>query len=149
MRLPLFWLGDVPLVSRLAAWTLGALLRDLVVLCFAIAGYLAVNHDPLVPSVVLAGAVGLLALTRAVGLAVFALLPNSLDQRGPAVFIRVILAFALIAPALIGGAVAGFAFGSVVAGTLAGTFLALAESGVLVGFAAWRLAGRVDLLATA
>jgi Putative ABC exporter len=149
MRLPLFWLGDVPLVSRLAAWTLGALLRDLAVLGFALAGYVAVDRDPLVPAVLLIGGIGLLALTRAVGLAVFALLPNSLDQRGPAVFIRVILAFALIAPAVIGGLVAGFAFASVVAGTAAGSVLALAESGVLVGFAAWRLAGRVDLLATA
>jgi hypothetical protein len=108
-----------------------------------------VDRDPLVPAVLLIGGIGLLALTRAVGLAVFALMPNSLDQRGPAVFIRVILAFALIAPAVVGGLVAGFAFGSVVAGTAAGTVLGLAESGILVGFAAWRLAGRVDLLATA
>jgi hypothetical protein len=149
MRLPLFWLGEVPLVSRLAAWTLGALLRDLAVLGFALAGYVAVDRDPLVPAVLLIGGIGLLALTRAVGLAVFALMPNSLDQRGPAVFIRVILAFALIAPAVVGGLVAGFAFGSVVVGTAAGAVLALAESGVLVGFAAWRLAGRVDLLASA
>ena len=83
LRMPLFWLGDVPLAARLAAWTFGGFWRDAGVVALAVAGYVAVAREARIPLAVFVAVVGLLALTRAVGLAVFALLPNSLDQRGP------------------------------------------------------------------
>lgn len=150
LRMPLFWLGDVPLAARLGAWTFGAFWRDAVLAVLAAAGYAAVTRDARAPLVVLAGAAGLLALTRTVGLAVFALLPNQLDQRGPAVMLRSLLCFVLVAPAVVTGVVATVALGSsLVAGTLAGSAAALAEATALVLFAAWRLAGRVDRLTQA
>ncbi len=100
------------------------------------------------PLVVFAGAAGLLALTRAVGLAVFALLPNQLDQRGPAVMLRALLSFALVAPPVDRRRArrrARTARRSSPA-TLAGTAAAVAEAALLIVFAAWRLAGRVDRL---
>ncbi len=150
MRMPLFWLGPVPLAARLAAWTLGPFSRDATFALLAVIGYVAVSHDARAPLIVLAGALALLALTRTVGLAVFALMPNSLDQRGPAVLLRTLLTFALVAPPAIAGAIAAFAFPApFVSATLAGALTALAEAALLITFAAWRLAGRVDQLSTA
>ncbi len=91
----------------------------------------------------------LLGLTRAVGVAVFALLPNALDQRGPAVLLRLVVAYALVAPPAALAAGAGWLTGSLLAACAVGLVLAAAEAGVLLGFAAWRLAGRVDRLASA
>ncbi|MEA2722042.1 MAG: hypothetical protein QOJ39_3906 [Candidatus Eremiobacteraeota bacterium] len=150
LRMPLFWLGDVSLAARLAAWTFGAFWRDAVLVALAVAGYAAVSGDIHGPLVVFAGASGLLALTRAVGLAVFALLPNQIDQRGPAVMLRAVLSFALVAPAVTIGAIAAVVFSSpFIAGTLTGTLAAFTEAALLIVFAAWRLAGRVDRLALA
>ena len=148
LRIPLFWLGDVSLTARLAAWTFGSFWRDAILVALAAAGYVAVSGDVRMPLPVYAGALGLLALTRAVGVAVFSLLPNALDQRGPAVMIRALLCFALVVPAVAGGTVTGFVLGSpLLAGTLGGTLIALGEAAMLLGFAARRLAGRVDRLA--
>ncbi|HEV2737606.1 MAG TPA: putative ABC exporter domain-containing protein [Candidatus Elarobacter sp.] len=148
LRLPLFWLGDVPLAARLAAWTFGGFWRDALIVALAVAGYVAVAHDARIPLAVFVAALGLLALTRTVGLAVFAMLPNAIDQRGPGVVLRVWLCFALLVPAIAAGTIAafvsGFAFG---AATTTATVTAFAESALLLAFAAWRLAGRVDNLA--
>jgi hypothetical protein len=147
LRMPLFWLGSVPLSARLAAWTFGAFSRDTVLVALAAVSYAAVSHDTRVPLLIFTGALGLLALTRAVGLAVFAMLPNSLDQRGPAVLLRTLLCFTLIAPPVIMSAIAAFVFGAPFAVTvMTGALIAIAEASILVTLAAWRLAGRVDRL---
>ena len=149
LRMPLFWLGDVSLAARLAAWTFGGFWRDALLVALAVAGYVAVAREPRIPLAVFVITLGMLALTRAVGLAVFALLPNALDQRGPGVLLRVWLTFALLLPAAIAGTIAAFAWTSApfAAAAVAATLTALAESALLLAFAAWRLAGRVDNLA--
>jgi hypothetical protein len=150
LRMPLFWLGEVPLAARLAAWTAGGLWRDAVLVALVAIGYAAVSRDARAPVLVFVGATGLLALTRAVGLAVFALVPNRLDQRGPAVMVRAVLSFALVVPPAVAAVVATAVLGvPLVAGVLAGTCFAIAEAAALVLFSAWRLAGRVDTLALA
>ena len=151
LRMPLFWLGDVPLSARLAAWTFGGLWRDALIVALAVGGYVAITHEPRIPLGVFVIALGMLTLTRTVGLAVFALLPNALDQRGPAVLLRVWLTFALLLPAAIAGTVAVYTWpGSpFAAAAITATLTALAESALLLVFAAWRLAGRVDHLALA
>ncbi|MDP9106499.1 MAG: hypothetical protein M3N49_11280, partial [Candidatus Eremiobacteraeota bacterium] len=148
LRLPLFWLGDVPLAARLAAWTFGGFWRDALLVALAVVGYVAVAHDVRVPLAVFIAALGLLALTRTAGLAVFAMLPNALDQRGPGVVLRVWICFALLVPAVVAGIIAAFASGFMIgAATTAATVTACGESALLLAFAAWRLAGRVDNLA--
>jgi hypothetical protein len=151
LRMPLFWLGDVPLAARLAAWTFGGFWRDAGVVALAVAGYVAVGREARIPFAVFVTVLGLLALTRAVGLAVFAMLPNALDQRGPGVVLRVWLSFVLLVPAVAAGIVAAVVVSRApfAAGTIAATLTALAESALLFVFAAWRLAGRVDNLTLA
>lgn len=148
LRLPLFWLGEVPVAARLAAWTFGGFWRDALLAALAVAGYVAVAHDARVPLAIFVAALGLLALTRTVGLAVFAMLPNALDQRGPGVVLRVWISFVLLIPAVAAGTVAAFLSGFTLgAATTAAAITALAESALLLAFAAWRLTGRVDNLA--
>jgi hypothetical protein len=152
LRLPLFWLGDAPLAARLAAWTFGGFWRDAVLIVLVVVAYLALLHDPRA-GIAFVCALGFLALTRTVGLAVFALLPNALDQRGPAILLRTLLSFALLAPPVVAGVVAAIVLRtytlSLIGGTVVGTGIALAEAAALIGFSAWRLAGRVDRLSAA
>jgi len=150
MRMPLFWLGSVPLAARLGGWTLGPYSRDAMLALLAVSGYVSVSRDARGPLIVLIGALALLALTRTVGLAVFAAMPNALDQRGPAVLLRTLLTFALVAPPTIAGAIAVFVFPApFVSATLTGALTALIEAALLVLFAAYRLAGHVDQLSAA
>jgi hypothetical protein len=149
LRMPLFWLGSVPLAARLGAWTLGAFWRDAVFVALVVAGYVTVSGDVYGATVLFIGVIGLLGLTRAVGLAVFALLPNQLDQRGPAVMLRTFVSFALIAPAGIFGTLAALLLKlPFTAAVVAGAAFALVEGTLLIAFAASRLAGRVDRLST-
>jgi hypothetical protein len=148
LRLPLFWLGDVNLIARLAAWAFGGFWRDGALVALAAIGYVTIAQHPLGPLLALLAALGYLALTRSIGLAVFALLPRAVDQRGPAVLIRTLLAFGLIVPPTVGGIAMAFASGPI-GGVLAGTAVALIEATALVAFAAWRLTGRVDRLGMA
>ena len=150
LRMPLFWLGDVPLAARIGAWAAGVMWRDTVVVALVAGGYAATARDVRAPLLAFIGASGLLMLTRAVGIAVFAMLPSKADQRGPAVMIRALLSFALVAPPLVAGVVAGVLLGApLAAGVLTGTGVALAEASLLVILAARRLAGRVDTLSLA
>lgn len=148
LRLPLFWLGEAALVARLAAWAFGGFWRDGALVALAAIGYGAVTQAVVGPMLALLAALGFLALTRSIGLAVFAVLPRAVDQRGPAVVVRTLLSFGLIAPPAIGGIVLAFVSGPA-AGVFAGTGVALAEATALVAFAAWRLAGHVDRLGLA
>ena len=150
LRMPLFWLGSVPLAGRLAAWTFGSFWRDAVLVALAVTGYVASNGSAGAALVVFAGMAALLGLTRAVGLAVFAMIPNQLDQRGPAVMVRSVLSFALVAPAAVAGIAAAMLFAAPFpAAVFIGSAAAFAEAGLLVVFAASRLAGRVDQLSVA
>ena len=96
------------------------------------------------------GTLALLMLTRSVGVAVFALLPNRLDQHGPAVLIRALLSFALIVPPIAVGGAASAGFGiPLAAGILTAAAVASAEAAALMVLAARHLSGRIDRLATA
>jgi hypothetical protein len=124
--------------------------RDTVIVGLVAGGYAAAARDLRAPLLAFIGASGLLMLTRAVGIAVFALLPSKADQRGPAVMVRALLSFALVAPPLVAGVIAGVLLGApLAAGVLTGAVVALAETSLLVILAARRLAGRVDTLSLA
>ena len=108
LRRPLFWLGEVALAERLAAWTYAPLWRDALFFGLAALGFGLLTGDAGRALTLLVVALALVVLTRAAGVAVFALLPNALDQRGPAVFLRLVLAYALVLPAAGGAVLVGF-----------------------------------------
>ncbi len=149
LRMPLFWLGGVPLAARLTVWIAGGLWRDVLVVGAAALGFAALSHDAREPAVAVVAIATVLALTRAVGVAVFAILPNPLDQYGPAVMLRGLLFVSLLAPPTVA---AGFALAfteSLTASLVWAVVIALAESALLIRFAASRLAGGLDRLSAA
>ena len=148
LRRPLFWLGDVTLFGRLAGWTYASLWRDAAFFGLAALGFGALTGAAALATTLLGVALGLAVLTRAVGTAMFALLPNALDQRGPAVLLRL---RAGLRAGRAGGR-GGGRVGSSAARCRPPAALVCcwpAPRPVLIGFAAWRLAGRVDALGTA
>src|SRR5581483_7378998 len=150
LRLPLFWLGDTPLVARLSACTFGGVWRDVVLVLVGTVAFAATTRTALVSAIVFVCGVGFFALTRAVGVAAFGVFPNAVDQRGPAVMLRTLLTYLLVLPPLVAGALAAFLFNPMFAlAAVAGTLVALAEAALLLLFAAWRLEGRIDAVTAA
>jgi hypothetical protein len=149
LRRPLFWLGGVPLGGRLAAWCFAPLWRDAIFVGLLGLGYAVISGDYPIGVTVVGGGVAIAMLGRASGIAIFALLPNALEQRGPALFLRLFLSYMLIAPVLLVAVIAAFVARSAVVGVLVGAIPAILEATALIIFAAWRLAGRVDRLSLA
>jgi hypothetical protein len=146
---PLFWLGEATLLARLSAWTYASLWRDAFFVLLVASGYVALGGQWPTALALLVVTLSLLILTRAVGVAIFALLPNVLDQRGPAVGLRLVAAYALVTPAMLPAIVVATVTRSLAAGAFTGLLAGVGEAALLLGFAAWRLAGRVDRLTTA
>lgn len=144
MRMPIFWLGGAPLSARLGAWAFGPFARESALFALAAFGYAAVSRVPQQPLLAFAGAVSVLALGRGVGLAVFAMFPNPLDQAGPATMIRALVTLVLLAPAGIAGVVGGIF--SPAAAVLAASGTAWTEAFALTLYAGSALTGSVDRL---
>jgi hypothetical protein len=85
--------------------------------------------------------VGVLHL-RAVGLALYALFPSSIDQRGPLAMVRALLTYLLAAPPVIVGTIIGLVFHTLVGGFAAGAATSLIETLGLIAFASGRIDGR-------
>jgi len=79
---------------------------------------------------------------RAVGLALYALFPSTIDQRGPLAFVRALLTYILAVPPAIAGGVIGYAFHTLTGGVMVGISAAILETLVLVTFASARIDGR-------
>jgi hypothetical protein len=149
MRRPIFWLSSAWLAERFGGFALGQLwpqwLRSLV----AAAGVAAGGESPLVIATVALGLPALFALLLGTGYAAFALFPNTIDQRGPMAFVRIFVTYLLLAPPLAFFLVLTFALRQPVAGLAGFALVGVVEAALLVGFAAWRLDGKIDRLAQA
>jgi hypothetical protein len=149
LRRPLFWLGGVPLGSRLAAWCCAPLWRDAVFVGLLALGFGVISGDVETSLAVLCGGTAIAMLSRAGGIAIFALLPNALEQRGPALFLRLMLSYMLVVPVGVVGIIVAVLTRSVLTGVIASLVPTLIETALLLMFGAWRLAGRVDRLSLA
>lgn len=141
LRNPLWWLSRAGLAQRLAAWTLAGTLPYFVIIGAGLGVALALSEPP---DVAVAGLVALFAgiwTMRAVGLAVYAFIPSSLDMVGPGVMIRVLAIYLLSAPPFMAGITAGFLARSITIGLAAGSAAALAESIGLLALATNRIQG--------
>jgi hypothetical protein len=142
LRKPLWWMGPDPLWTRLFAWTIGTSWRFAACLCAGVIGWSIAMR---VPAIAVAGvplAIAAVLYLRAVGLALYALFPSTIDQRGPLAMIRALLTYLLAAPPAVVGAVIGHVFQTVAGGVAAGIGMSLVETLLLVTFASARIAGR-------
>ncbi len=139
LRRPLFWLSDATLFERLCALGFAQGWR-LIGWCVLAGIGLAAGRGG-VPLVVAALVIGpcTILLAGAIGYASYALLPNDIDQRGPLLFVRLLLGYVLILPPLAAGLVFGIFEHTVTVALLVAGAATLLEAAVLAGFAAWRL----------
>lgn len=139
LRRPVFWLSGMTLFERLCGLLAGHTWRFIgwfVLIAIGLAG----GRAGLIP-VVLTAVTGpaMLVLAASIGYAVFALLPNEIDVRGPLAMLRVLLSYAFVLPAIVAGLVTGFLLASTMVALFATALVALIEAAGLIGFAAWRL----------
>ncbi|GAC1408784.1 MAG: hypothetical protein NVSMB64_17360 [Candidatus Velthaea sp.] len=147
LRRPMFWLSPAWLIERIGALAVGRWWPSASCAVLAAIGFTA-GGGSLVQ--VLALGVGLPALfflVNAIGFASFALMPKEMDQRGPLALARIALAYALIVPPVGVFGAATLALDAPLPGLLGATLIGAVEAAALLGFAAWRLDGRIDRLA--
>ncbi len=139
LRRPLFWLSDATLFERLCALGIAQGWR-MIGWCVLAAIGLAAGHAA-VPVVVAMLAIGpsTVLLAGAIGYASYALLPNDIDQRGPLLFVRLLLGYVLVVPPVAAGLAVGIFEHTVTVALLVAGAATLVEAAVLAGFAAWRL----------
>lgn len=149
LRRPIFWLSRASLYERLWAVALGYVWFPSV-LSFALAAGFAVAGGSVQSACYLAagGAVGF-TLLATINIALFALFPNAVDQRGPMLAVRFLMLMILLVPALVTSAVVGFATHSLPLAFAGAVVVALSEGALLIGSATWRLEGHTDLLVSA
>jgi Putative ABC exporter len=139
LRRPLFWLSDATLFEGLCA--LGVAQGWRLIGWCALAGIGLAAGGAGLPTVVAALVLGpsTILLAGAIGYASYALLPNDIDQRGPLLFVRLLLGYALIVPPVAAGLAFGLLEHTVTPALLVAGATTLLEAAVLAGFAAWRL----------
>lgn len=142
LRKPLWWMGPDPIWLRLLAWVLATSWRLSV--CLA-AGTIAFAAALGLYPVVFAGipiAIAISIYLRSIGLALYALLPSGLDQRGPLAMLRALLTYIFAVPAIAAAVTAGVLTRSFAPAAVAGISCAMLEALVLIFFAAARIQGR-------
>jgi hypothetical protein len=139
LRRPLFWLSRATPFERLCALAAAHSWRMCAWFVLFAAG-LAAGHAPLVvvSAALFGGPAGVL-LAVAVGYSSYGLVPHEVDQRGPMLFVRVLLGYVLALPVLAGGLGAAMVTNSSLAGLAAGVATAGSEVALLIAFTAWRL----------
>ena len=140
LRNPLWWLSRAGLAQRLAAWAIAGMLPYFVIIGVGVSAALLVS-TPIVVVPVLVAVFTLMWTMRMIGLAVYAVMPSSLDMLGPGVAIRVFAVYLLAAPVVLGGLGPGLVFHSLPVGIATATVVALVESFGLLVFATNRIEG--------
>jgi Putative ABC exporter len=142
LRKPLWWMGPDPLWVRLFAWIVGTSWRLGVCLSVGVIAAAIALHSALVALVGIPIAIASVLYLRAVGLALYAMFPSSLDQRGPMAMVRALLTYAFAAPPMIVGSIIGGLLHTVEGAAVIGIAASIAETFALIAFAASRIAGR-------
>ena len=144
LRRPLFWLSPATLFERLCGLALAHSWR-LTSWFVLISIGLAAGRAPVlaIASTLVAGPAAVV-LAVAVGYFSYALLPQDIDQRGPMMFVRVLIGYVAVVPAIAGGIAIGVFTHAALPGIIAGGAGALAETLLLIGISAGRL-GRMSI----
>ena len=142
LQKPLWWIGRDSLWMRLFAWMAGTSWRMALCICAGVVAWsIAVRHPLFSLAAVPLVVAGVLYL-KAVGLALYALFPSTIDQRGPLAMIRVMLTYLLAAPPAIAGIVTAVLLHTPAGGIAVSIAISVAQTLILTSFAAARIAGR-------
>lgn len=136
---PLWWLNADTLVARLGGWVLAATWRGAALGTSAVLGCAIAIGSPSFAVLGTLATVGIVLYLRCIGLALYAMFPSQIDQKGPVAGLRILLAYLFIAPAGIAAAIAGAVASSFGVAGAAAAVVAAIECFLLVRFAAGRL----------
>jgi hypothetical protein len=142
-------MGRDPLWTRLTAWIAGTSWRMGFCLAAGLAAWSIASHLTVIAAAGIPLALATVIYLRAAGLALYAIFPSSMDQRGPLAMLRALVTYALAAPPAVAGIVTGVLTHSLAAGIAAGIAVSLLETAGLIAFAAGRISGRGALFAAA
>ena len=140
LRKPVWWFSSDPLRLRLYVWTLAGGWRIAVPIAVGVLTAAAVVGS--LPLLVLAvpAIVMFVTFLRAIGLALYALFPSRLDQRGPVAMLRALLIWLALMPPVFLWLVLVVAAHAAVLGGILALALALLELLLLVELAVARIA---------
>lgn len=142
LRKPLWWMGPDPIWLRLFAWVLATSWRLSICIGVAALIFAAMLGLGAAAAAAIPVAIAIAIYLRSIGLALYALLPSGLDQRGPLAMLRAFLTYVFAVPAIAVTAILGAFTHSFVVAATAGIACALGEALLLIIFAAARIQGR-------
>ncbi len=142
LRKPLWWLGDDTLFERLFAWAAVSSWKPAAIGSAGVAAWGIACAAPAALVAAIALVIALLLNLRGIALALYAALPSSSDQRGAVPILRVLLAYALMVPPALAGAAGAILLHSGAAAVIGALAISLAETLLLILFAAARICGR-------
>lgn len=149
---PIWWFGADSLRQRLFAWICATSWRTALFVFIAAIAWTIAMHQPIWALYALPCVLALVCYMRATGLAMYAIFPSSIDQRGPMGSVRALLTYALGAPPFVAAVVVYALSGGhapAVFIVLSAVAVAGAEVYGLVAFAASRITGRGFAIAQA
>jgi Putative ABC exporter len=138
---PLWWMGDGSTFSKLAIWTFASSLPALAFAALATVAMFAVVDPARILLFVLSVSAAVV-VSRAVGVLGYALTPALIDQRGPGVFIRLLLLYASFIAPIAFGVIGGLTVRSADLGLASAALTFLAEGALCIMLAVVRLNGR-------
>ncbi len=146
---PIWWMGDGSLVSKLAWDALGSVLPYQLVALVALVTAAAIERNTML---LLAGGLASVAVPlalRTIGTFAYTIAPSPVDQRGPAMVLRLLLFYAAIILCVVAATATTFLLHSFTAGLIAAAAVLLALAVIALAFAARRIEGRGIELARA
>ncbi len=142
LRKPLWWMGPDPIWLRLLAWVLATSWRLSICIGIGTIVFAATLGLSVVAAAGIPIAITIAVYLRSIGLALYALLPSGLDQRGPLAMLRAFLTYLFALPAIAATALTALLTHSPIVAVAAGIAFALGEALLLIAFAAARIQGR-------
>ncbi|MDQ2663042.1 MAG: hypothetical protein M3Y18_03275 [Candidatus Eremiobacteraeota bacterium] len=149
VRKPIWWLSTATLRQRLYVWLGASSWRTAACVSAGLIAWAAVLHSVAFALLGTVAAVCAVLFVRCIGLALYAIFPSKLDQRGPVAMIRLLLVYVLLAPVAATATVTGIFARSGLAGGAAGIAVLIFEGFFLAEFAVRRVAGVGAALAQA
>jgi len=142
LRKPLWWMGPDPIWLRLVAWVLATSWRLAICIAIGTVVFAATLGLSVIAAAGIPIAITIAIYLRSIGLALYALLPSGLDQRGPLAMLRALLTYVFTLPGIAASVLAALLTHSLAAALAAGIVVALGEALGLIAFAAARIQGR-------
>lgn len=140
LRKPVWWFSSDPLRLRLYVWTLAGGWRIAVPIAVGVLTAAAVVGSLPLLALAVPAIVMFVTFLRAIGLALYALFPSRLDQRGPVAMLRALLIWLALMPPVFLWLVLVVAAHAAVLGGILALALALLELLLLVELAVARIA---------